>query len=62
MGYTDEPLVGEMQSAWSDTVAALHAALATVAALRHRNLTGEGQYIEVSQLEATTAMLGRAPA
>ena len=58
VGYTDEPLVGEMQSAWSDTVAALHAALATVAALRHRNLTGQGQYIEVSQLEATTAMLG----
>lgn len=58
VGYTDEPLVGEMQSAWSDTVAALHAALATVAALRHRNLTGQGQYVEVSQLEATTAMMG----
>ena len=58
VGYQDEPLVGEVQSAWSDAIAALHAALATVAALRHRNLTGEGQYIEVSQLEATTALLG----
>ena len=58
VGYRDEPLVGEMQSAWSDAIAALHAALAAVTALRHRNLTGEGQYVEVSQIEATTAMLG----
>ena len=48
VGYTDEPLVGEMQSTWSDAVAALHAAMATVAALRHRNLTGQGQYVEVA--------------
>jgi benzylsuccinate CoA-transferase BbsF subunit len=61
VGYEeDEPLVGELQAPWSDVVAALHAALATVAALRHRNLTGEGQFIEVAQLEATTSMLGEA--
>jgi benzylsuccinate CoA-transferase BbsF subunit len=54
----DEPLVGELQAPWSDVVAAMHAALAAVAALRHRNQTGEGQSIEVAQLEATTAMLG----
>ena len=59
IGYReDEPLVGELQAPWSDAVAALHAALGTVAALRHRNLTGEGQSIEVAQLEATTSMLG----
>ena len=59
VGYSgDEPLVGELQAPWSDVVAALHAALAAVAALRHRNRTGEGQFIEVAQLEATTAMLG----
>ena len=58
VGYPQEPLVGQVQSAWSDAVAALHAALATVAALRHRHLTGEGQHIEVSQLSATTALLG----
>ena len=58
VGYPEEPLVGQVQSAWSDAIAALHAALATVAALRHRNLTGEGQHIEVSQLSATTALLG----
>lgn len=61
VGYgNDVPLVGELQSPWSDVVAGLHAALATVAALRYRNLTGEGQLIEVAQLEATTSMLGEA--
>jgi len=54
----DEPLVGELQAPWSDVVAAMHAALASVAALRHRNRTGQGQFIEVAQLEATTSMLG----
>ena len=61
VGYSeDEPLVGELQAPWSDVVAAIHAALAAVAALRHRNLTGRGQAIEVAQLEATTSMLGEA--
>jgi benzylsuccinate CoA-transferase BbsF subunit len=54
----NEPLVGELQAPWSDVVAAMHAALATVAALRHRSRTGQGQFIEVAQLEATTSMLG----
>jgi benzylsuccinate CoA-transferase BbsF subunit len=59
VGYSgDEALVGELQAPWSDVVAAMHAALATVAALRHRHQTGQGQFIEVAQLEATTAMLG----
>ena len=61
VGYAgDEALVGELQAPWSDVVAALHAALAAVAALRHRNRTGQGQFIEVAQLEATTSMLGAA--
>ena len=61
VGYDqDEPLVGELQSPWSDTVASIHAALATLAALRHRNRTGRGQMVEVAQLEATTSMLGEA--
>ncbi len=60
VGYEEyEPLVGELQAPWSDTVASVHAALAAVAALRHRNRTGQGQVIEVAQLEATTAMLGK---
>ena len=54
----DEPLVGELQAAWSDTVAALCAALGVVAALRHRNRTGCGQYVEAAHLEGTAALLG----
>ena len=54
----DEPLVGELQAAWSDTVAALCSALGVVAALRHRNRTGAGQYVEAAHLEGTTALLG----
>ena len=61
VGYDgDEPLVGELQAPWSDVVAAIHAALAAVAALRYRNLTGQGQFIEVAQLEATASLLGEA--
>ena len=53
-----EPLVGELQAAWSDTVAALCAALGIVAALRHRNRTGQGQYVEAAHIEGTAALLG----
>ena len=61
VGYGDHSqLVGELQAPWSDTVASVHAALAIVAALRHRNVTGEGQWIEVAQLEASASMLGEA--
>jgi benzylsuccinate CoA-transferase BbsF subunit len=35
-----------------------HAAFATLAALRHRRRTGEGQYIDVAQTEPTIALLG----
>ena len=60
VGYEDGAMVGELQSAWSDAVAAMHAAMAVVAALRHRNVTGQGQYVEVAQWEATTSWLGEA--
>ncbi len=53
-----EPLVGELQAAWSDTVAALCAALGVAAALSHRNNTGCGQYVEAAHLEGTAALLG----
>lgn len=37
-----------------------HAAFATLAALRHRRRTGEGQFIDVAQTEPTVALLGPA--
>ena len=54
----DEPLVGELQAAWSDTVAAICAALGVAAAVLHRNRTGCGQYVEAAHLEGTAALLG----
>ncbi|GAA1005049.1 formyl-CoA transferase [Acrocarpospora pleiomorpha] len=37
-----------------------HAAFAVLAALRHRELTGEGQFIDLAQVEPTVAMIGAA--
>jgi crotonobetainyl-CoA:carnitine CoA-transferase CaiB-like acyl-CoA transferase len=40
---------------FSDEVAGLHAAFAALAALRHRDVHGEGQHVDVSLLDATVA-------
>ncbi len=45
-------------SGFIDQLASGHAVLGILAALRHRDLTGEGQYVEVSQFEAAVGMLG----
>jgi benzylsuccinate CoA-transferase BbsF subunit len=37
-----------------------HAAIALMAALHHRDRTGEGQFIEISQYESTIAVMGAA--
>lgn len=42
----------------SDPIVGMHAAFAIMVALEHRRRTGEGQLIEVSQLEALTCLLG----
>lgn len=57
VGYEDGPLTGQVHGAWCDVVNAVSAALATVAALYHRSQTGEGQYIESAQLEASVAFM-----
>jgi crotonobetainyl-CoA:carnitine CoA-transferase CaiB-like acyl-CoA transferase len=43
--------------AWTDPVTSLWESLAIMAALRHRAVTGEGCYIDLSMLEATVALL-----
>ncbi len=60
VGYSDAPedFVGTLQVAYCDAVGALHAVVAILAALRHRQATGEGQTIEIAQWEAAVSMLG----
>lgn len=60
VGYSSarEDFVGTLQVAFCDAVGALHAVVAILAALRHRQSTGEGQAIEIAQWEATVSMLG----
>ncbi len=46
------------QFAYPDTLSALHGLFAVMCALDHRSRTGEGQYISLSQTEATIAVIG----
>lgn len=55
-GYGDgQPL---NSGASGDPIAGYTGALAAVLALRHRSLTGEGQYIDLSHIEACTRLMG----
>lgn len=51
VGYENERVLG-MQQAYADINAALHGAFAIQIALYHRERYGEGQHIEVAQIEA----------
>lgn len=45
---------------YGDPNAGLHAAFAVIAALYHRDRTGKGQYIDMSQWESSMAVIGEA--
>ncbi|MGD9143758.1 MAG: CoA transferase [Dehalococcoidia bacterium] len=45
---------------YADHVAGLYASMALLGALEHRRQTGEGQFIDISQVEATASLLGGA--
>ena len=56
-GYPDDgPLF--TGTTFGDPLAGLMGAVAMVAALNHRRRTGEGQFIDLSQVEASTAFVG----
>ena len=59
-GHPGSPLESRSKSAYPDLIVSAHLALAAVAALRHRSRTGEGQQIEIPQLQATASMIGTA--
>jgi crotonobetainyl-CoA:carnitine CoA-transferase CaiB-like acyl-CoA transferase len=56
-GYVDSPPDARVKTAQPDYIVAATQALAVTAALHHRARTGEGQYIEIAQVEATVAAM-----
>lgn len=59
-GYADRPPVGTGTNYPDHVPNPLHGAIAVLAALRHRDQTGEGQHIELAQLPSTANVIGPA--
>ncbi|MFG3660846.1 CaiB/BaiF CoA transferase family protein [Streptomyces sp. NPDC047706] len=59
-GHPGRPPVGTGTNYPDHVPNPLHAAVAVLAALRRRRRTGEGQYIELAQLESTVNVIGPA--
>ncbi len=59
-GHPGSPPASRSKSAYPDLIVSAHLALAAMAALRHHSRTGEGQQIEIPQLQATASMIGTA--
>lgn len=57
IGYPGEAPIGSLNFGLGDPNAAMHTLLALLAALHHRERTGEGQFIDVSQCEALLSVL-----
>ena len=58
IGYEGDEPIGEFQG-YNDPAAGLTALFAIMAALRYRAKTGKGQYIDVSEWEVGSAMMGQ---
>ena len=56
-GHSDSPPNARVKVAQPDYIAAATQTLAVMAALHHRAATGEGQHVEIAQVEATIASM-----
>jgi crotonobetainyl-CoA:carnitine CoA-transferase CaiB-like acyl-CoA transferase len=56
-GYADSPLDAHSKIAHPDYIASGTLALSVLAALHHRAKTGQGQFIEIAQVEATAVAM-----
>ncbi|MCX5866272.1 MAG: CoA transferase [Proteobacteria bacterium] len=59
IGYRGEGATGLMSIGYGDTNMAIQGVFATLAALYHREKTGRGQFIDVSQIEGVMALMGK---
>ncbi|HET8578981.1 MAG TPA: CoA transferase, partial [Methylomirabilota bacterium] len=60
IGYEGERALGALTLGYGDPSNAHHGLFAVLAALWHRAQTGQGQWIDMSQLEATAGLIGEA--
>ncbi len=60
IGYYGEDKPLQVMSAYGDANASIHGAFAVLAALWHREVTGQGQHIELAESEAVLSLLGEA--
>ncbi len=60
MTYPGDPTPHRTGSYYADPVAGGHGVIAILAALRHRERTGRGQWIDLSLLESAAALFGEA--
>ena len=60
IGYYDGSTPMQIMSAYGDANSSVHGAFAVMAALWHREISGEGQHIELSESEGVTSLLGEA--
>jgi benzylsuccinate CoA-transferase BbsF subunit len=60
IGYYGENTPMQVMSAYGDASSSIHGAFAVLAALWHREVTGEGQHIELSESEGVTSLMGEA--
>ena len=61
VGYPEEGVsTGLLPFGLGDTTMAIQAAIGALAALEHRERTGEGQFVDVSQIDSSAATVGQA--